>query len=70
MTDNVNNVQLPIEQILAATINKLGKIELTQDDLLQNYSSKSIAVTPAEDGLSFALELVDNSDVKIQVETE
>jgi hypothetical protein len=70
MTDNVNNVQLPVEQILAATLNKVGKIELTQSDLLQNYSSKSIAVIPAEDGQSFTLELVDNSEVEIQAENE
>jgi hypothetical protein len=44
MSDNINNMQITLEQICAAILNKVGKVEMSLEELLNNYSSKSIAV--------------------------
>jgi hypothetical protein len=49
MSDEVQNVQLTIEQILAAILNKIGKIDLTEKELLADYSNFAVAVDPIDD---------------------
>jgi hypothetical protein len=49
MSDEVQNVQLTIEQILAAILNKIGKIDLTEKELLADYSNFAVAVDPIND---------------------
>jgi hypothetical protein len=62
MTENINqdnNIKISIEQIVAAILNKLGKIEMTPQDLLTDYSSKSIAVNQDPDTQMLTFELSD-----------
>jgi len=62
---DLNNVNISIEQIVAAILNKVGKIEITVEDLLLDYSNKNIAVNQNFETQGFIFELVDN-----QTETE
>jgi hypothetical protein len=58
MSEEVQNVQLTVEQILAAILNKVGKIDLTEEELLADYSSYAVAVDPAGDK-TVSFQLVD-----------
>ena len=60
------NVNISVEQILAATLKSLGKITLQLQDLVANYSTYSIAVTQNEDS-SVTFELV---EAPVAVEAE
>lgn len=56
MSDEVQNVQLTVEQILAAVLNKVGAVDLTDTELLDDYSSYVIAVDPiSENTMRFQL---------------
>jgi hypothetical protein len=57
--DNINNFNISIEQIIAAILNKLGSIELSVEELLDNYSSKSIAVDQNPDSKIIRFELAE-----------
>jgi len=66
MEDNdLSNVNISIEQILAAIINHFGTIEITTEELLSNYSNKNLAVTQDPETAKLRFELADN-----QTETE
>jgi hypothetical protein len=58
MSDEVQNVQLTVEQILAAILNKVGKIDLTEEELLADYSNFAVAVDPINDK-TVSFQLVD-----------
>lgn len=50
------NINITIEQILAATLKSIGSINVPVADLVANYSTYSISVTQEEDGtVTFAL---------------
>lgn len=49
MSDEVQNVQLTVEQILAAILNKIGKTDLTEAELLADYSNYVVAVDPVDE---------------------
>lgn len=50
------NVQINVEQILAAILNKVGVVTMTPEELVQDFSSFAVAVDPMEDGtLEFTL---------------
>jgi len=57
MTDN--NVNLGIEQICAAMINKFGKINIPLNEVIQDFSNKNISVTQDLDTQELVFELVD-----------
>lgn len=59
MTDN--NVNLGIEQICAAMINKFGKINIPLNEILQDFSSKSISVTQDLETQDLVFELVEKT---------
>jgi len=66
MEDNdLSNVNISIEQILAAIVNHFGTIEITTEELLSNYSNKNLAVTQDPETAKLRFELADN-----QTETE
>jgi hypothetical protein len=48
MSEEVQNVQLTVEQILAAILNKIGKTDLTETELLADYSNYVVAVDPVD----------------------
>jgi hypothetical protein len=54
---DLSNINISIEQIIAAILNKSGKIELTLQELLTDYSSKSIAVNQDPDTQMVTFEL-------------
>jgi hypothetical protein len=66
-----NNVPIGIEQICAAIIAKYEKIEVTLDQILSDYSNKSIAVNQDPDTKSVTFSLVDNPVLEeVQAEKE
>lgn len=54
-----NNVQISIEQICAAILSTVGAVTVNLDDLLKDYSSKSIAVNQDEETKSLTFSLAD-----------
>jgi hypothetical protein len=50
MSEQNNNVEMTVEQILAAVLHKIGPVELTGEQLFTDYSSYAVAVDPASDG--------------------
>jgi hypothetical protein len=52
------NINISVEQILAATLKQMGKTTIQLEDLIANYSTYSIAVTQNEDK-SVSFELVE-----------
>jgi hypothetical protein len=61
-----NNVNISIEQICAAIINTLGSVEVSIENLLNNYGGKSIAINqdPETKAVAFTL-----ADAQVPVET-
>lgn len=59
MTDN--NINLGIEQICAAMINKFEKINIPLNEILQDFSSKSISVTQDLETQDLVFELVEKT---------
>jgi len=53
--------QISIEQICAAILSKIGSVELELDQLLADYSKKSIAVNQDPETKSLTFELTDVS---------
>jgi hypothetical protein len=51
MSEEVDNVNINVEQILAAILNKVGVVKMTPEELVQDFSNFGIAVNPIEDGL-------------------
>jgi hypothetical protein len=66
---DLNNVNISIEQIVAAILNKVGKIELSLQELLIDYSSKNIAVNQDPDSQQIMFELTDMPE-EAQTENE
>jgi hypothetical protein len=56
---DLNNVNISIEQIVAAILNKVGKVDLSLQELLTDYSSKNIAVNQDPDSQQITFELAD-----------
>jgi hypothetical protein len=54
-----NNINLGIEQICAAIINKYGKINIALNEILQDFSNKSIAVNQDLETKDLIFELVE-----------
>lgn len=54
-----NNVQISIEQICAAIVKTLGSVEVSLEDLLTDYSSKSIAINQDEETKALTFTLAD-----------
>lgn len=59
-TQEANPVNISIEQICAAIVNKLGKIELSLPELLEDFSNKSIAVNQDPETQVITFELAEN----------
>jgi hypothetical protein len=68
-TQESNPVNISVEQICAAIVNKLGKIELSLPELLTDFSNKSIAVNQDPETQSITFELADNPVEETQQET-
>jgi hypothetical protein len=58
MSDEVNSVQIGIEQILAAILHKVGRVSITQEELIADYSAYAVAVDPVDD-ITVSFSLVD-----------
>ena len=46
---DLQQVQLSVEQILAAVLNKVGTVVMTKEDLVTDYSNFAVAVDPIGD---------------------
>ena len=49
MEENVPQVNISLEQILAAILDATGAVQLSQDALVRDYSQYAIAVNPVDD---------------------
>lgn len=56
---DLSNVNITLEQILAAILSSMGTIQITLDDMLKDYSDKRIAVNQDPDSNNLYFELVD-----------
>lgn len=52
---NENNVNLGVEQILAAILFKVGTVMVSPEELMADYSQYAVAVDPDEEGVKFSL---------------
>jgi hypothetical protein len=60
---DLQQVQITVEQILAAVLNKVGTVVMNKDDLVADYSQFAVAVDPVGEGeLQFALVEVGDLD--------
>lgn len=59
MAQDLNNVNIGLEQIVAALLATTGPVKVTFNTLLQDYSKKNISVTPDEDSDEILFDLVD-----------
>lgn len=60
---DLEKVQITVEQILAAVLNKVGTVVMNKNDLVADYSQFAVAVDPVgEDELQFALVEVGDLD--------
>lgn len=57
-----NNMNISVEQILAAVIKTTGEVTVSLEDLIANYSQKTISVNQLEDK-SVLFSLIDVTDV-------
>lgn len=62
-----NNVQISVEQICAAILKTAGSVEVSLEDLVANYSGKTIAVDQNADTKAVTFML---ADTPIQLEEE
>ena len=65
-SNDVNNIDISIEQILAAILSKVGKIEITMKELLTDYSKKSIAINENPETQDLIFELADTPATKTE----
>jgi len=65
----LENVNISIEQILAAVLAKVGSVEMTLQELLSDYSNKNIAVNQNPETQNIIFELADMPEAP-QTETE
>jgi len=66
---SLENVNISIEQILAAVLAKVGSVEMTLQELLSDYSNKNIAVNQNPETQNIIFELTDMPEAP-QTETE
>jgi hypothetical protein len=59
-----NGVNISIEQICAAIIKTLTEVEVSLEDLLTNYSDKSIAIKQDPETKAITFALADNASIK------
>ena len=57
-----NNMNISVEQILAAVIKTTGDVTVALEDLIANYGNKTISVNQLEDK-SVVFSLIDVTDV-------
>ena len=54
-----DNIQISLEQICASILKTLGSVEVSLEDLITDYSGKSIAVNQNEETKALTFSLVD-----------
>lgn len=60
--NDINNVNISIEQIVAAILAKVGSVEVSMKELLTDYSKKSIAVNENPENQNLIFELADTPE--------
>ena len=50
MTEQNNQIDMTVEQILAAILHKIGPVEITGEQLFADYSAYAVAVDGVENG--------------------
>jgi len=72
-TPENNNVNISIEQICAAILTTVNSVQVSLEDLIANYSGKSIAVNQDTETKAVTFTLVDNpakEDESAEADTE
>jgi len=70
MTNEVTPVNIGTEQILAVLINKAGTVEITLEELMQDFSGKTIAVNQDENTQNLTFSIVDLPTEITETETQ
>jgi hypothetical protein len=70
MTNEVTPVNIGTEQILAVLINKAGTVEITLEELMQDFSGKTIAVNQDENTQNLTFAIVDLPTEITETETQ
>jgi hypothetical protein len=68
MTEEQNKVPIGVEQVCAAILSTVGEIVIPLENLLKDYSGKTIAVNQNEDTKELTFNLVDIVDVETEIE--
>ena len=65
-----NNVSISVEQICAAIIGKLGKVELSVEELLKDYSSMGVMIDQDPETQVLTFSLAESPVEEVQTENE
>lgn len=65
-------INISMEQILAAVLHTTGKVEVSLQDLVKNYSDLSVKVDqdPETQALTFSLEKIEESEIESEPVSE
>jgi len=66
--DEKNQIPISIEQICAAIISTVGEVSIPLENMLKDYSNKSIAVNQNEDTKELMFNLVDIENIETKSE--
>ena len=66
--DEQSQIPIGIEQICAAIISTIGEVSIPLENMLKDYSNKSIAVNQNEDTKELTFNLVDIENVEAEAE--
>jgi hypothetical protein len=70
VNESINNVKISIEQICAAIINTVGKVEVSLENMMKDYSNLNIAVSQNEETNNLTFELTEIPQLENQAENE
>lgn len=62
----MNEVNLSVEQFLAAVLYKVGAVELSIAEVMQDYSQYAVAIDPSEETQGVKITLVDLQGVDLE----
>lgn len=63
-----NMVQLDLNNLIAAIAHNLGVIAIPMQDVIADYSNKSLAISFDDESNMLIIDLVDNSTIQVEPE--
>jgi hypothetical protein len=65
-----NMIQLDLNNLIAAIAHNLGVIAVPMQDVLADYSDKSLAISLDDESNMLVIDLVDNSTIQVEAEVK